>query len=647
MRFKHLLLVALAFTQLFFAQQKKIAAANKMYDNLSYIDAIAVYEKVAEKGYKSAELFQRLGNAYYFNAKFEQAFKWYRELFALNEPIPAEYYYRYAQTLKSTGNYLLANQMLAKFSEMSENDNRAKKFKENVEYLGTIKEISNRYNVEKTNINSEFLDYGTSFYKGYLVFASNRPTKSKLSKKVNKWDNLAFTNLYASEVKTDGTLSEPEEFINEVATKFHETTPCFTADGTTMYFTRNNFNDGKVGKNQEKSVLLKIYKATYNEGKWINIKELPFNSDDYSCAHPVLSPDDKFLYFASDMPGTLGQSDIFRIAVNEDGTYGLPENLGAVINTEGKETFPFITENNELYFSSDGHPGLGGLDIFATKPQEDGTYLKVFNVGAPLNCEMDDFAVYFDVKSKFGFFSSNRNGGAGYDDIYKFVEKIPLPFNNEQVITGNISDLEEEVVLENVKVTILDDQMKEIAQTFTDEHGNYEIKVEPGNKYFIRTETRDHQPQEVSVDVKNEHGKTHQDFELIKRSGKTGVTTGSDLAKILNIKEIYFDLDKFNIRPDAEVELQKILVVLTENPDMKIDVRAHTDSRASKKYNMTLSTNRAKSTVDYLVQNGIDRSRLTSKGYGETQLVNGCSDGVDCTEEEHQLNRRSEFIIVE
>lgn len=646
MKLRYLFLLV-CFTQLFFAQEKKIAAANKMYDNLSYVDAIAVYEKVAEKGFKSVELFQRLGNANYFNAKFEEANKWYKELFALNETVPAEYYFRYSQTLKSVGNYALANEMLAKFSQMSENDNRAKKFKSNEQYLGDIKKISNRYNVEKTNINSEFTDYGTSFFNGHLVFASNRPSKNKLSKKVNKWDNLAFTNLYASEVKSDGSLLEPQEFINEVATKFHETTPCFTKDGTTMYFTRNNFNEGKAGKNAEKTILLKIYKATYDNGKWINVKEMPFNSNDYSCAHPALSPDDKFLYFASSMPGSLGQSDIFKISINEDGTYGKPENLGDVINTEGKETFPFITENNELYFSSDGHQGLGGLDIFAAKLEKEGNYLQVYNVGSPVNCEMDDFAVYFDVKSKFGFFSSNRNGGSGYDDIYRFFEKIPLPFNIEQYIVGNVSDLEDIDFIENAKVTILDDQMKQIAETYTDKNGNYEVKVEPGKKYFVRVQSNKHEMQEVPVDVPNEHGKTPQNFELVKRSGKTSMPKGADLAKILNIREIYFDLDKSNIRPDAEVELQKILVVLNENPKMKIDIRSHTDSRASKNYNLSLSNRRAKSTVAYLVANGISPNRLSCIGYGESKLVNKCADGVECSEAEHQLNRRSEFIVIE
>ncbi|MFV8328496.1 flagellar motor protein MotB, partial [Flavobacterium sp. ZS1P14] len=337
-----------------YAQKARLVAADKKYDNYAYVDAIKTYERVAEKGYKSADLFKKMGNAYYFNAELDKAAKWYGELFAMDTTnLESEYYYRYAQSLRSIGENDKANEMLELFNQKSGNDSRGKLFKKNTNYLEAIKANSGRYQVEDAGINSKYSDYGTAVYMNKIVFASARDTGS-LGQRKNKWTNQYFTNLYSADLGENMTPSAPKKFDKTINSKFHEATPAFTSDGKTMYFTRNNYLDGKKGKDGNKITLVKIYKASLENGKWTNIAELPFDSDNYSTAHPALSPDGKILFFASDMPGTIGQSDLFKVKINDDGSFGTPENLGTTINTEGRETFPFVNDENELYFASDG-----------------------------------------------------------------------------------------------------------------------------------------------------------------------------------------------------------------------------------------------------------------------------------------------------
>ena len=628
-------------------QKAKVASADKQYDRYSYIDAIATYERVAQKGYKDEKMFQKLGNAYYFNAELEKAGKWYGELFAMNQDQDAEYYYRYSQCLKAVGDYGQADKMLAEFNKKSGNDKRAQLYASHKNYLEEIKANSGRFNIEDAGINSEFSDYGSSFSGNKLVFASARDT-GNVSKKVHKWTNQSFTNLYGSEVKNDGTLSQPERLSKKINSKFHESTPVFTQDGKTMYFTRNNYLDGKKGKDGKRITLLKLYKATLNkEGdNWEDVVALPFNSENYSVAHPALSLDEKTLYFASDMPGTLGQSDLFKATINQDGSYGTPENLGATINTEGRETFPFISDENELYFASDGRPGLGGLDIYVTKIAKDNNFADIQNVGAPVNGTADDFAFLIDGKSKNGFFTSNRTGGKGFDDIYKFTQTRKLAC--EQSLTGIITNNETAKILPNTKLSLFDEKFQLLKQGISDDNGHYDFEVLCGKTYFVRAEKQDYQTKEGTITIAKTSGKSELNLALEQRIKPIGI--GTDLAKTLSIPMIYFDLDKFFIRKDAAFELEKVLAVMQEYPKMKIDVRSHTDCRQTAQYNEALSDKRAKSTMAWLVKNGIDASRLTAKGYGESQLVNDCgcepTNQSNCTEEQHQANRRSEFIVV-
>ena len=636
----------LSSTSLLFAQpEKELEKANEMYKNFSYVDAIKIYERIAQKGFVNQEMLQSLGNAYYYNAEYKKALPWYEQLFQEGKyKVKPEYYYRYAQTLKSVGDYTQADKMMAKFVELTNaNDTRAALFEENKDYQTVIKNNSGRFQLNNASVNTENSEYGTALYGDKIVFAGATDAR-KAKRGVSQWTGESFYDLYEAE-HFDQKLGSRKPFSSSINTQFNESTPVFTKDGNTMYFTRNNYVNRKLGSDIENTILLKILRATKDKnGNWGDIVEVPFNSDQYNVAHPALSPDEKYLYFASDMPGSFGNSDIFRVEILGDNQYGTPENLGNIINTAGRESFPYISKDNVLYYSSDGIPGLGGLDIFAVKFNDDGSTSKPVNIGMPGNSADDDFCFVFNSDSKIGFLTSNRPGGKGKDDIYSFHEDKPLLFSCQKNIKGIVKDAKTKAVIADAKVILSDKVMKEVStdQSKTDGTFTFEKVNCNDSHYYLRGEKEKYETAEVNVTV----GKDEVVYEILLNPRQVAIKKGMDLAKVFEIKEIKFDYNKANIRPDAEVELTKIVEVMREYPKMKIDIRSHTDSRGADSYNLKLSDRRAKATLEWIVKQGIDRKRLKAKGYGETRLVNGCSNGVPCTEEEHQENRRSEFIVV-
>lgn len=413
MKIKNLLYSFLFFNIFFMANAQTVSTKNadKKYDNYAYADAIKAYESLVKKGVRDEKVFQRLGNSYYLIGELQEALKYYQELFFLNENQEAEYLYKYAQCLKSEGNYAQSDEILEKLSQKAPSDKRGILFLNNRNYLEDIKANSGRFEVADAGVNSKDSDYGSTILDNKLIFTSARDTGS-IVKKNFKWTNKAISTLYSVELNPDGSMGEPMLFHKEnLKVNFNQSTPVFTKDGRTMYFTRNNSVDGKRRQNENKITFLKLYKATLIGEEWKEVQELPFNSDEYSVAHPALSIDEKTLYFASDMPGTLGASDIFKVSIEADGTFGKPENLGPEINTESRETFPFISNENELYFASDGRPGLGGLDIYVSKINKEGSFEEVQNIGEPINSKQDDFAFIINSKNRNGFFSSNRVNG--------------------------------------------------------------------------------------------------------------------------------------------------------------------------------------------------------------------------------------------
>ena len=635
-------------------QEKKGATQVERY---AYVDAIKIYERVVKKGYESVETYKNLADAYYFNGKLVEANQWYEKMFDLFEnpdyitaeaeqaSLPSEYYYRYGQTLKAVEDYSKADAMLKTFEAKELGDARGRLAKVEKDYLAEIRANSGRYNINSLDINSGYSDYGTTVFNNQLIFTSARDT-GNLAKKTHTWTGDAFTSLYVAELDEEGTLGKPKRFAREIKTKFNESTPVFSADGQTMYFTRNNFNKGKRGKDAHRTTLLKIYKATLENQKWTNVEELPFNSEEFSTAHPALTADGKWMYFASDREGGNGQSDLYKVAILEDGTFGQPINVGDAINTEGRESFPFITKDNELYFSTDGRPGLGGLDIYATKINADGSFTEVQNIGAPANSSLDDFAYYIDAETRRGYLSSNRAEGMGNDDIYSFLETRRLSLECLQAIFGKVYDKQTQAPLAHATLTLYDGSFNKIGEIQTTADGKYEFAdLKCGIRYRINAAVGEYNTAEVTVDLPLQTGSTQVDFGLEK--ARVEVKKGDDLFKVLKLNPIYFDFDKSNIRPDAAAELAKVVEVLRDYPEMKIDVRSHTDSRGNDAYNLSLSDRRAKSTIAWIVEQGIAKDRVDGRGYGETQLVNECSNGAKCSEAAHQENRRSEFIVLD
>lgn len=642
-----LLLVLLIFTLAgnTFAQERLVNRANTEYQDYSFSPAIDIYKKVLDKGYVSADLLKRLGNAYYFKAEYKEAAETYQRLMdEYTSEMNPEYLFRYAQTLRTLGEYEKSDSIMTKFAAATSNDNRASAFNGERDYLAEISKNSGRYDLKPFGYNSVYSEFAPAFYEEGLIFSSDRDT-GNLSKYRHTWNAQDFLDLY--KVNVDGSLENNVFKLNKgVNTRLHESTSIVTKDGKTLYFTRNNFVDKKYVKGKDGVIRLKIFKATWDEDdkKWISIIELPFNSNDYSVANPALSPDEKTLFFASDMPGSLGESDIFKVTINNDGTYGEPANLGNTINTEARETFPFVTSDEVLYFSSDGHPGLGGLDVFATKIRNEQYSGPIINVGEPVNSKQDDFSFIINEENKKGYFASNREGGLGADDIYSFVETTPLQLDCVQIVTGTVRDKVTNEILVGATVVVIDEENKEIARTITDGTGQYSIELDCNQGNFVRALIEGYIPSEEYLEKSN--GKDRIiDFYLERDTITAGF--GDDLSKLLQLSTIYFDLDKYNIRPDAEIEIQKVIAAMEKYPSLKVKVNSHTDSRARDAYNLRLSENRARSTVEYMVSKGIAAERLLMEGYGETKLINKCSNGVKCSSAEHQLNRRSEFIIIE
>lgn len=621
-------------------QEKAKAKADVQYDEYSFRPAIDIYKKVLDKGYVSADLLKRLGNSYYFNAEYKDASDIYKRLVeTYPDDTEPDYFFRYAQTLKTLGDYDAASSIMAKFKEMTAVSDD---FTFTEDYLERIEENSGRYEVKSFEHNSPYSDFATTYYEQGLIFSSDRDT-GNLARYRHTWNSRDFLDLY--KVNADSvSQNRVVKLEGDVNTRLHESTSVVTKDGSTMYFTRNNFLDGKKYKDAEGVIRLKIYSAEWIDGEWTNILELPFNNDAYSVAHPVLSPDEKRLYFVSDMPGSYGGSDIFMTKIIGDGTYGPIVNLGKTINTRARETFPFITPEGVLYFASDGHAGLGGLDIFATKIAFDEYDQPVVNVGKPVNSQYDDFAFIIDNNEKTGYFSSNRTGGLGEDDIYQFEETEPLVLDCLQEVTGTVRDRISNEVLVGATVKIIDEENKEVSSTITDGKGNYVLQLDCSKGNFVRASRDGYVPAEEYLN--KSYGKPRIVDFYLERDVVTG-GFGDDLAKLLQLSTIYFDLNKYNIRPDAEIEIQKVIVAMEKYPSLKIKVNSHTDSRGNDAYNLWLSQKRAQSTVDYMISKGIAADRLRGEGFGETRLANECFNGVPCSRDKHQLNRRSEFIIFE
>lgn len=626
------LFILLVLPQLVVAQNLK--RANNLFEKREYFNAAELF---LNENNKTQDVYQKLGDCYFFNSKMDNAVKYYQiAITQYEDNIEPTYLYRYSQALKGIENYAEADIWLKKYYQKKgvnfDADFDTKKYFNNL----NINE-EHPYVVKTVGINSTYSDFGGAFLGNTFVFASSRGSGD-----VYAWNNEPYLNLYKADIDESRDLLNAKLFSQSITTKMHESNAVFTKDGKTMYFTRNNSVDGKKQRDEDKVTHIKIYSAQLIDGAWTNVVELPFNNINYSTEHPALSPDEKKLYFASDMPGTIGSFDLFVVDILGNGQYGTPKNLGPKINTEYREQFPFISSNEVLYFASDGHIGLGGLDIFTSNLQTTNTYSAPMNMGKPLNSNLDDFALIIDDESEIGYFSSNRKNGVGDDDIYKFTKK------GIYLIHGIVLDKNSYKPIPGSTVLLRSSTNDTISNKVVGDDAKYAFQIEGNKSYKLKGTKEDYVPYEVEFST-DSLGNIDQNIlillesyadsnaEIIVKHGK----------RQIRHDPIYFDLNSSYLRREAQLELNTVVNVMNKYPEISIVCGSHTDSRATIDYNMWLSDRRAKRTVDYIISRGISPDRITGKGFGESFIINKCTEGVKCYEYEHQQNRRTEFVIVD
>ena len=561
----------------FAGAQIDLKKGDEYFEGYEYLKARDIYLKLYKRGLRSMELYKRLGDSYFKTAEYEEAAKWYKRLFDEGFNIEPEYYFRYGQSLKATGKVDKGNELIKKYYELIHDNVRLRQLqkKANIIYDNDIQLEYSTYELDTLNkINTEYSEYSPYVYKDKLIFTSNghKPTGYKN----HLWNGMPFTDLYISRLKTPIEPTYPKPLPGDLNSDYFEASVTFTKDLKTMYFSRTDYFNNKLNVDENDVNKLKIFRAELINGKWKVVEKLPFCSDNFTYSHPALSPDGKRLYFASDMPGTYGESDLWYVEIYEDNSYSYPQNLGPKINTSERESFPFVDKDNKLYFASDGQIGYGGLDIFTVEIKEDGTFGDVLNLGPPINTRKDDFSFYIDPDTNVGYFASNRDGGKGMDDIYAFTKTDYLKKGSAKEKIARSQD---------------------------------SIKVGIPKKEYIKE--------------------------------------GEDLGKLIQLNPIYFEYKSAEITVRAALELEKVIAVLKKYPGIKLHIKAHTDCIGSDAYNMKLSEARAKSTRDYIIEGGIDPSRVTAEGRGEREPVQKCKVCETCPDVIRAKNRRSEFIIID
>jgi len=603
------------------AQNAATKKADKLYSRYEYVTAAEEYLKLVDQGKSDDYVYKRLADTYFNMFNTTEAARWYAK--ATEKPQDAETYYRYAQMLKSNGKYEESNKQMQKFAALAPNDQRAIAFKKDPNYIPKLLDKKKKYDVKSLEISSDKSDFGAVLYDNQLYFTSARTGSSK----EYGWNKEPFLDIYKADYNIDGTITNANT-VSELNSKYHDGPLTISADGTTVYFSSDSFKEASFEKDKKNKLKLSrnnLFVSTRDNGKWGKIISLPFNSSEYSTSNPSLSRDGKTLYFSSDMPGSIGGVDIWKVAVNADGSFGKPENLGSKVNSEGNESFPFIADdNNTLYFASSGKQGMGGLDVFQidlSKAEE------AVNLGTPVNTEKDDFGFTFNKSKNLGFFASNRNGN---DDIFGAT-----PVCGVEVLT-KVTNAKTGEILANASVSIVDEKRNVIATKTTNEKGEVSYDVECEKSYSIQASKDGFEGSSFGV-AKTKGGQVKVDAAL---QPIESIITDTEI--VLN--PIYFEYNKSNITQEGAFELDKLVQVMKSNDKLVILAKSHTDNRGSDAYNLSLSDRRAKATVQYVISKGIAKDRISGKGMGEIEPKADCKEA--CTEEQHAQNRRSEFLIV-
>lgn len=710
MKSSTLVILALTLIVAACAPNKIADKGHRAYDRLHYATAVKHYEKAMDKGYADAKVWSQLADAYRRTGDLAKAERAYAQVVKRKHDAIDDL--RYAQVLMSEGKYEKAVAFLENFKASHEDDERADNLLEASKRYLEYARHRGLYEVRRTNINTKQADFGPTFNGDQLVFSSAR----RRSQMIFNWNNTNYLDLYTARYSGKPTLGEPQRLGRKVNSKYHESNTAYMPDGETMYFTRNNYHKGKVGFSGEKIIKLKIYEAQKRGNKWKKVNDFPYNHREYSVGHPTITEDGKRMYFASDMSGGQGGVDIWYTERNGD-TWGKPVNAGETINTEGNEMFPWIGKDGTLYFASNGHPGIGGLDIFRAG-QAGGEFETPENMGVPINSPRDDFQLIYDGKRNIGFFTSNREGGEGDDDIYSFTRN--------HMFKGLVIDAKTKKPIPGAEVKMEDTRGGKY-ENLSGKDGRFENGVALNRNYMIFAKKDGYVPlkqpyattnlrpsDETPIVIELEQNEDCKDIDIqldgtvleggniapgatIKvltreviieadENGKFALPLQPDLEYTVTVEEpgianpkvydvstrgieesktipldvefevrdstkpffiIYYNYDKYNIRGyDARPELDRVVRYMQRKPGIKVELSSHTDCRASDAYNETLSKNRATEAYEYIVGQGIDKNRLSFKWFGEKQLTNGCRDGVKCSEEDHQLNRRTEFRLM-
>lgn len=642
---RHILFIAALLIVLpYILPAQSIRRAEKLMEKYDYSKATRVLKKAVNADSKRAQAIPLLAECYRLQRDVFNSKAWYAQ--AVSQPnAKPEMYYEYGKALQSTGDYSQAREMFQK------NALGASKVSHCDSVLGPWKDLLPGYEIKTVNkINTSESDFGPALYSGDLIYASDYSKAVDRSSSYG-WTGRGYLDIMKSTPEAPGEywgdMKLPSTLKGKFNQEFHDGPACFSTDGNSIYFTRS-YRDKARKEGKYRTNLLKVFYSEKSDGKWGEIKEFYLNSKDYSVGHPSLSADGQTLYFVSDMPGGKGGTDIWMCKKQGEG-WGEAVNLGSTINTAQDEMFPTMRENGCLYFSSDGHPGYGALDVFKSR-NTNGEWSTPQNLHQPLNSSFDDFAMAFVPGAKNGFFSSNRPGGVGNDDIYAFREieqpkvviaKQPEPEKPAPAyLMGVVKDKVTMKPIENATVFALNPNTGKVLVMKTGPDGVYKAPVERPGEFTVKA-------------MKPTYISDCTPFPILEI--KPGTTTEAprellldklELNRVFRIDNIYYDFDKYNIRADAQVELEKVIKVLMENP-INVELGSHTDCRGSFAYNDRLSQNRANSAVTYIVSRGISSSRITAKGYGEHQLTNKCADGVFCSEADHQLNRRTEFKVIE
>lgn len=626
-----ILIVLVVSTQVLIAQST--SKADRLFEKRRYTSAANLYSDLEVK---SQEVLEKLGDCYYYTTDMKNAAIWYGILISnhyKNNTVEPIYLFKYAQSLKGTNKVEESDKWLKLYNDTEQEiPSGSLNTKEHFEKLNTT--IDRPFIVHQMSINTEGSEFGVSIQGDKVIFASTRKGGSNYD-----WNNQPYLDLYEATLEEDGEFSDIKELNGEINTKMHESNGVLTKDGNTLYFSRNHYDSQKKTKDANKVTHLNIYRATLVNGEWANVTELSFNNPNYSMTHPALNFDETRLYFSSDMPGSIGSFDLFYVDINDNGTYGTPINLGDKINTPHREQFPYVSSKKVLYFASDGHFGMGGLDIFRSEKTES-LYDTPVNLSDIVNSGMDDFAFVIDEENETGYFSSNRQGGTGDDDIYR-ITKVKQYF-----VDGKAQDKTTLVALPGTLVQLLDANNNVISKITVDDTAEFSFEIDRNANYVLKGSLKTYESAQISFSTDGE-GNIDKDILLALQSYEQAEEKiALDHGKLqINIDPIFFYFDSWDIIPESAEILNEVVTIMIKYPEMVIEVGNHTDSRGDDEYNLMLSEKRGNSVRDYLVSNGVNAENVKSVGYGETQLLNRCANDVRCWERQHFENRRSEFII--